>query len=105
MSAMARRPGANEWNALLEETRQALATLRAEDLEELAERAQCMLAATVGSDAVRQRLPRPQGAELRALANQNNQLADQLRAIDRNLAVLRRLRNRAGGRLPAKEVN
>jgi hypothetical protein len=85
------RAGAGEWNGLLEQTRQALATLRADDLEELAARADCMLSATVGDDWIRQRIPRPQAQELDGLSRQQRLLGDLLLATVWNLAVLRRL--------------
>jgi hypothetical protein len=87
--------GAGDWNGLLEQTRHALATLRAGELEELAARADCMLSATVGADWIRQRIPRPQAQELAALTRQRRLLGDLLLATDRNLAVLRRLRGGA----------
>ena len=98
------RAGAGDWNGLLEQTRQALATLRAEDLEELAARANCMLSATVGDDWIRQHIPRPQGQELFDLTREHRLLGDLLLATARNLAVLRRLRGDAvepieGGRM------
>jgi hypothetical protein len=43
-----KQSGKNEWSLLLAEARQALSTLRADDLAELAARADCMLAATLG---------------------------------------------------------
>jgi hypothetical protein len=89
---MRKRTEAGDWSGLLAQTRQALATLRAEDLEDLAARADCMLNATVGDDWIRQRIPRPQAAELRDLTRQNRLLGDLLVATDKNLAVLRRLR-------------
>jgi hypothetical protein len=89
------RAGAGDWNELLEQTRRALATLRAEDLEELAARADCMLSATVGDEWIRQRIPRPRTQELVDLTRQHRLLGDLLLATDRNLTVLRRLRERA----------
>jgi hypothetical protein len=86
------RAEAGDWSGLLAQTRQALATLRAEDLEELAARADCMLSATVGDDWIRQRIAKPQAQELLDLRRQNRLLGDLLVATDRNLAVLRRLR-------------
>jgi hypothetical protein len=90
--------GAGEWSGLLEQTRQALATLRAEDLEELAARADCMLSATVDDDSIRQRIPGPQAQEFVDLARHHRLLGDLLLATDRNLAVLRRLRGEADER-------
>jgi hypothetical protein len=90
-----------DWNGLLEQTREALATLRAEDLEELAARADCMLSATVGNDWIRQRIPSPQAQELADLTRQQRLLGKLLLATDRNLAVLRRMRGEAGERTGA----
>jgi hypothetical protein len=90
--------GAGDWKGLLKQTRQALATLRAKDLEELAARADCMLSATIGDDWIRQRIPRPQAQELVDLTRQHRLLGDLLLATDRNLAVLRRLRRDADER-------
>jgi hypothetical protein len=83
---------ANEWSLLLEEARQALATLRAGDLEELAARADCMLAATVGWDGIRQRIERPSRSELTELGTMQRRLGDLLAATQRNLKVLRSTR-------------
>jgi len=104
-NAMDASSGTNEWNVLLAETRHALETLCAEDLEELASRAECMLAATLGFDMIRQHLSRPQGPDLIAMTKQQCLLGDLLRATNQNLAVLQRLRNRAGARPRTGEVN
>jgi hypothetical protein len=88
---VAERAEAGDWGGLLAQTRRALATLRAEDLEELAARADCMLSATVGPDWIRQ-VPRPEAQELLGLTRQNRLLGDLLNATGKNLAVLRRLR-------------
>jgi hypothetical protein len=94
-----------DWGGLLVQTRQALATLRAADLEELAARADCMLRATVGQEGIRQRIPRPQAQELHNLTRQHRLLGDLLLATDRNLAVLRRLCGDKGDRTRAGKVN
>jgi hypothetical protein len=99
------RAGRNGWSELLAQTRQALATLCAEDLEELAARADCMLSAAVGHDGIRQRIPRPQEQELVDLTRQNRLLGDLLHATDRNLAVLRQLRGDEYGRTHTRKVN
>jgi hypothetical protein len=93
---MAARSATNEWSALLEETRHALSSLCVEDLQKLAARAECMLAATFGPDSVRQQLPRPQAWEMLEISRQHSLLRDLLGATDKNLAVLRRLRGRTG---------
>jgi hypothetical protein len=92
----------DSWSELLQQSRQALSTLRVDALEELAGRAECMLAATLGSDPIRQRIPRPQGERMPELARELGLLRDLLSASDRNLKVLRgvskdaRYRGRAG---------
>jgi len=72
----------NEWIGLLDRTRDALANLRTEELEELAERAQQALESTSAQ------LPR----DLRELAAQHRILGDVIAATGQNLNVLRRLR-------------
>ena len=86
-----------EWCALLAETRQALAHLRADELQELAARAECRLRATLGEDWIRQRIPSPATRELPRMARQHRLLRDLLRATRRNVAVLQRLRERGNG--------
>jgi hypothetical protein len=87
---MAETSGTNEWSALLEDTQRALANLRADDLEELAARAKCMLTATLGGSWIRQRIPLPQPSHLLDLTRQHRLLGGLLHATGRNLAVLRR---------------
>jgi len=92
---MAEMAGTMEWRTLLAETRQALSTLRAEDLEELAARAQSMFdASTPGGSAPRQGSPRASAGSRAQLAKEHHLLGDLLLATDRNLKVLRRLRGR-----------
>jgi hypothetical protein len=79
------------WSGLLAETRQALANLRAEDLEELAEHAERMLRSMRAWE-----LARRGGLELRATARRRSMrehklLGELLQATDSNIAVLRRL--------------
>jgi hypothetical protein len=102
---MAAGSATNEWRGLLEETRSALSNLCVEDLQRLAARAECMLAATLGPDSVRQKLPRPQAREMLEISRQHSLLRDLLSATDKNLAVLRRLRGRAGDLSCVGEVN
>jgi len=102
---MAIGPEGNAWSALLEETRQALSTLHVEELEELAGRAECLLRATQDADAVRQRLPLPERKQMAGIARQHRLLGELLHATERNMAVLRPLRDRVGGRHPAGEGN
>ena len=75
---------------LIEETRQALATLSADDLEELAVRAQLMLDGIDGP--TRARTPRDE--EIRRAAAGHRAIGDLLCATASNMAVLRRLRDR-----------
>ena len=76
----------NAWIGLLDETREALAHLRAEELEALALRAQKALDASSGSVA--------NSGDLRELAARHRILGDVLRETERNILVLRRLRAR-----------
>lgn len=98
---MAETTGKESWSGLLEETRQALATLRAEDLEELSARAARMYDAATGLEP--RRRPGIRGAERAKVAKEHRLLGDLLLATDNNLQVLRRLdgrlheRVRAGG--------
>jgi hypothetical protein len=87
-----RQSGKNEWSLLLAEARQALSMLRADELTDLAARADCMLAATLGMDSIRQRMPPPQGHELEELSREHRRLGDLLAATHRNLKVLRGVR-------------
>jgi hypothetical protein len=82
------------WGELLRQSRLALTTLRASALEELAGRAECMLAATVGGEPVRQRIARPEFCGRPEVAREYRLLRDLLRASDRNLRVLRRGREK-----------
>jgi hypothetical protein len=88
--AMTARSGTDPWTVLLDEVRRALAHLRAEDLEELSARAECMLHATVAEDPVRQRMPRPELCETNDLGRQHRLLGALLHATDANLKVLKR---------------
>ena len=72
-------PEIEAWLGLIEETRDALATLRADDLQLLAERAEAM------ENAMSSQLPAS-----RALRVAGRSLGDLLEETDRNLAVLRR---------------
>jgi len=94
VSEMAR---SDSWSGLVEETRQALATLRAEDLEELASRAQAMFNEIQGQETLRIGQPpqKPLSVEGRArLAGERRLLGDLLQATEKNLKVLQRLRDR-----------
>jgi hypothetical protein len=88
--AVTARSKTNPWIVLLEETRQALSHLRAEDLEELSERAECMLHATVAEGPIRQRIPRPELREINDLGRQQHLLGALLHATGANLKVLKR---------------
>jgi hypothetical protein len=81
------------WSELLRQARSALSLLRVEDLEDLAARAECMLEATVGDDAVRQRMGRPQKQAMTGLAQEQRLLRSLLIETDRNLKVLQRSRD------------
>jgi len=98
LDALDKNPGANQWSLLLDEARSALSTLRVEDLDELAARAECMLSATLDHDSIRQRLPRLVERELLDVSRRHRLLADLLVATKGNLEVVHRLRgyDRAG---------
>jgi hypothetical protein len=102
------------WSGLLEETRRALSTLRAEDLEELARRAQTMFQQAEEKQARQQGPPlsspgisppgnstsgvSPRGIspdEWAKLSAEHRLLGDLLQATEKNLRVLRRLRDRS----------
>jgi hypothetical protein len=93
------------WTDLLRQARSALSSLRVEDLEDLAGRAECMLEATIGSDGVRQRMRAPREDTMPGLAKERGLLRSLLVETDRNLKVLQRTRQdgRAGAR--GGEVN
>jgi hypothetical protein len=91
---MAEMAGKDSWSGLLEETRQALATLRAEDLEELAARAERMFDAAAGLESRRRQGPGIRGVERAKVAREHRLLGDLLLATDKNLQVLRRLDGR-----------
>jgi hypothetical protein len=90
--AVVANAGASQWSILLEEARHALANLCADDLEELAARAECMLAATVSFESIRQRMPRPQQQELAGVSREHRLLGNFLSATSGNLKVLRAAR-------------
>jgi hypothetical protein len=77
-----------DWVALMQETREALAHLRTDELEALALRAHEALDATANNI--------PRGDDLRELAAKHRVLGDVLQATERNLNVLRRLRGQEG---------
>ena len=77
---------ANAWIGLVEETREALANLRTEELERLVIRAQQALA--VAAKTI------PRSKNLRELAARHRVLGEVLQATEQNLAVLRRLHSR-----------
>jgi hypothetical protein len=77
-----------EWCGLLEETRQALSTLRAEDLEELAGRAE--RAFDTNSRLAPQGAAELGPADRANLTRERRLLGDLILATDRNRAVLRR---------------
>ena len=75
-NGMAEMVGTSELGRLLEETRHALATLAADDLEELAVRAEGMLQSKIS------------GAELVHLTREHRLLNELLLATKRNISVL-----------------
>lgn len=103
MSSKVEMAGTDAWRGLLEETRLALATLRADDLEALAVRAQAMF------EAASERGPLVNGVERAKVARQHRLLGDLLQATESNLEVLRRLSggasDRMRGRTRAGEVD
>jgi hypothetical protein len=103
--ARSNAPGTSEWSELLEQTRQSLSNLRAEDLDELAARAECMLAATVASNSIRQRMPLPREKGLADLVRQHRLLGDLIAATRSNLQVLRRARGGSSCDARHGEVN
>ena len=72
--------GAQALAGLIDETRRALATLNADELEELARRAEQLGRATL------------RGTEMRGLAARHRVLGELLEATSGNLRVLRRMR-------------
>lgn len=81
--------GPSEWSVLLRQTRFALSTLRADELEDLAVRAERML-----------KLPsecsnRHEIGDSANASHEHRLLGDLLAATDSNLQVLRRLRSRS----------
>jgi hypothetical protein len=95
----------DSWSGLLEETRQALSKLRAEDLEELAARAQAMFAANIERESSGQVRSTPTSEELVEVDREHRLLGDLLLATEKNLAVMRRLQGRLSDRTYDGEVN
>ena len=83
----------NSWIGLVEQTREALANLRTEELEAIAGRAQEALAAGSSSESSDSNFR----VDLRELAARHRVLGEVLEATEKNLAVLRRLRGRDEG--------
>jgi hypothetical protein len=101
--AFAELAARDEWAGLLEQTRQALSTLRAADLEELAIRAEKMLDT---STRISSRPPGdPQPSDLRNLSAEHRLLGSLLQATRRNLDVFQRSRGNAHSQDRAGEVN
>jgi hypothetical protein len=99
---MAQNARATEWSGLLESTRLALSTLRLDDLEKLAARAEQMLDAMTERDSMRAAGPRLDPGDRRKVLGEHRLLGSLLAATDRNLDLLRRLhgspaRSGAGG--------
>jgi hypothetical protein len=95
--------GPREWSALLEQTRQALSMLRAEDLEVLAARAETMFAAHPALDSPRPRDLEPSPSDRTKLTRERRLLRDLILATDQNRKILRRLHRTAPGRMKAEE--
>jgi hypothetical protein len=100
MDDVTRRSGTDVWEELLTAAREALATLRTQDLEELAVCAENML-----RDAAQEGLPALRGAEIASLRSEHGLLGDLLVATDGNLQVLRRVCARKSGSPAAGEAH
>jgi hypothetical protein len=95
--------GTDEWAGLLQQTRRALSTLCAADLEELAIRAERMSAPSAGFSS---RPPEyAQTSDLRILSAERRLLGSLLLATRRNLDVLQRPRANADSPGWTREVN
>jgi hypothetical protein len=93
----------DSWAGLIEETRQALSNLRADDLEDLVVRAQEMFGASVVLKSQQKHEPELCSAELVKVVEEHRLLGDLLIATDKNLAVVRRLQGRSRDRTYADE--
>jgi hypothetical protein len=82
------------WSELLGATRDALAALRADDLEELARRAECMAEVSV-AQASSAKCYVAFSPQLSRVVREHRLLADLLRATHSNLQVLKRLDQQA----------
>jgi hypothetical protein len=100
MDDVARRSGKGTWEELLTAASEALATLRAQDLEELTVRAEHML-----RDATPENLSALRRAGVANLKSEHRLLGDLLLATDRNLQVLRRVCARKSGSTAAGEAH
>jgi hypothetical protein len=96
--------GSDPWSELLQQSRCALATLRVDVLEELVGRAERMRAATVGSDASRQRIASPLRKRTPGVAHEIGLLRELLVETERNLKVLQVTRGDALSRGRGGEV-
>jgi hypothetical protein len=84
----------NSWSILIEQTRHALATLRAEDLEELSERAEGMSDVNAGAGSHLRHQEGIHPVELADVMREHRLLGDLLVVTDRNFKFLRRLQGR-----------
>jgi hypothetical protein len=100
MDDVARRSGTGTWEELLTAASEALATLRAQDLEELAVRAEHKL-----RDATPENLSALRRAGVANLKSEHRLLGDLLVATDGNLQVLRRVYARKSGGPTAREAH
>lgn len=102
---MTARNEVNGWSDLIATTRDALATLRAEDLEQLASRATILLDGALGYELMRRGTLSFSETELIEVTTEHRLLGALLAATDRNIQVLRRLRCSAGCDSSGLEVN
>jgi hypothetical protein len=102
---MAETHGTDAWSGLLADAREALANLRADDLELLAFRAEKMLEPPVKAEPPSHEGGGLAGRKLAKLEKEHRLLGDLLRATDDNLQVLHRLRGCIRGHASSRGVN
>jgi hypothetical protein len=96
---------AYRWETLLEQARAALSSLRADELDQLALRAESMAVRTRASGPELQPDQQLYRADAANLAEAHRMLGDLLLATSKNLEVLRRLRRRRSHACDPREVN
>jgi hypothetical protein len=89
--------GAREWCGLLQETRRALSTLRAEDLEELAARAERIFEMNPCLEPTKRAGSEVLRSDMASLTRERHLLGDLMLATHRNRRVLQRLHRGASG--------